>query len=1250
MACFDASTPNRSGSESQRAREVFRLLEPWQTTAKANRLFQPISLARGQHTEPPTPVGCHDTALAAFAQLGALRLDADRSTITLFGKEHEFLLAESTRTLSLQSDRIHGGADGLWIGTGSYEKDQGLSNIVLPTWIASAGRRVPVASTDHYHTAGLSPHWLIISDLRQHPDYANLFPRFSAGIRFLCTVPLTNQKGLIIGAYTVMSHVPRYGVSEDQMVFLEDMAETVSNHLESRKSILKKQNADRLIKGLGVFSQGGYSLREWWLEKLDAEQQRSRRQEQHNPAEEHQTRDQQADEDLGESYRHPRRMSGERGQHKTCGLGLDPDAPPGAAGRRTSPDATQTRDFASSRETEQVSEPDAAADTPGGTSGSHGNFDLKNATADVFSRASNLIRESMSIDGVLFLDAGFSQGKTQKTSRSRTGSVFSGSHLGTISGSSNTSESEMLTEGSVTNRDSSRERSPVASVKARRRRAQRKASTARCEALGYSSRTGSSVRNFSVPQKYLSFSQKRMEKLLELYPNGKVFNFSDDGTVDTSSGQEGSAPKILPESISFERKVNGSQAQDIGKEAELLSRLCDDARSIAFVPVWDPHREKWRAGALIWSSTPGKHFTSDEDLGYLSSFAHNISGNLLKLDMLAADQAKATFISMISHELRSPLHGVLAGAEYLLDTELAPMQREMATTVKLAGGALLDTINAILDFTKINSFAKTDDNAKGTSVLHEHNSDDADDYDSPFTDISMLTENVVNTIVAGQQYRANVKAQQREATGRSPTLVRTPQPVEQSVQVILNINHRANWNASVSAGSWVRILTNLVGNALKYTSTGYVHVKLHASEDTLTLAIQDTGTGISAEYMKHHMYTAFKQENPLASGTGLGLYIVKQLVSELSGTISMESKTEGARGTKVLVSVPVGFDGKFAAQHSRLSPPFLTSSNSPLSVAMLNPATMVRHRLRNGYTRSTRDEMLRSSVKHICEQWLRLPFQAVENIEAARSSDVCIMTQTDYQIWSSDTEGSSSDPAHGHPRILVLSERFGQDEQNAYSSNENVVFVDPPFGPSKLSRALTEIATLVGSRRQRQSMRSRPGFCDTVSSSSMFLPSSPPSTDGSATCNGSVTPVDDRSESPPDRKQRKLLLVEDNDLNMKILVAWSRKLKQPYVQATNGLEAVQAYNLEPTSFGLVLMDISMPVMDGFTATKEIRILERKLKVPRCRIVALTGVASEDARNDAEKAGIDEFFVKPASLGRMKGLIKQMLEDEEQDAS
>jgi len=117
-----------------------------------------------------------------------------------------------------------------------------------------------------------------------------------------------------------------------------------------------------------------------------------------------------------------------------------------------------------------------------------------------------------------------------------------------------------------------------------------------------------------------------------------------------------------------------------------------------------------------------------------------------------------------------------------------------------------------------------------------------------------------------------------------------------------------------------------------------------------------------------------------------------------------------------------------------------------------------------------------------------------------------------------------------------------------------------------------------------------------------------------------------------------VLCVDDNPLNLRLLTALLKSKKLPYMQASNGQEAVDAYKSAPGSFCCVLMDISMPVMDGMTATRVIREFEGQNSLSRVPIIALTGLASAAARNEAIEAGMDRFMTKPVSFAELAEII------------
>jgi CheY-like chemotaxis protein len=121
----------------------------------------------------------------------------------------------------------------------------------------------------------------------------------------------------------------------------------------------------------------------------------------------------------------------------------------------------------------------------------------------------------------------------------------------------------------------------------------------------------------------------------------------------------------------------------------------------------------------------------------------------------------------------------------------------------------------------------------------------------------------------------------------------------------------------------------------------------------------------------------------------------------------------------------------------------------------------------------------------------------------------------------------------------------------------------------------------------------------------------------------------------------KILLVDDNHINLKVLSAYMRKLQQPYDIATNGKEAVDKYSQNPCQFIGILMDISMPVMDGLEATRQIRVYEHTHNLSPSAIVALTGLAADSTHQAALESGVDVFLTKPVRLKALSDVFESL---------
>lgn len=164
------------------------------------------------------------------------------------------------------------------------------------------------------------------------------------------------------------------------------------------------------------------------------------------------------------------------------------------------------------------------------------------------------------------------------------------------------------------------------------------------------------------------------------YPKGLVMHFTKDGEISSSdeSSKDWAAkisttkPGMTPHQKEKKRVI-----------AKELIKVVPGARNIIFLGLWDFSRARWSAGCFVWSSRPERLLHAQDDLLYIKAFANVIMCEIHRLEAVVSDQAKVSFIANVSHELRSPLHGILGSIEFLQDTSaiLDPFQASMITTV-----------------------------------------------------------------------------------------------------------------------------------------------------------------------------------------------------------------------------------------------------------------------------------------------------------------------------------------------------------------------------------------------------------------------------------------------------------------------------------------------------------------------------------------------------------------------------------------
>ncbi|PWW80054.1 hypothetical protein C7212DRAFT_289241 [Tuber magnatum] len=532
--------------------------------------------------------------------------------------------------------------------------------------------------------------------------------------------------------------------------------------------------------------------------------------------------------------------------------------------------------------------------------------DVENSFLSTFGRASVLIRSSLEADGVAFVDCdlgrnyGFEANledavgqvpkpvdayRDQRPSGSRRKSGLFGYATASCSSLTNTLEGE----GFFGHRDGETEDLP-----------------------------------FSVE----ALSEPFLHSLVDCCPKGRIFTYSKgvDGECEAVELEcdIGCSGIVSTLSDSDSRSIRPGGKKVCKMQIETLKKFLPGSRSLVFVPLYDFDGNLFAVG-FAWSNSKTRVFCKDIEGTYMIAFGNSIMAEIGRLHSVSADKAKGDFISSVSHELRSPLHGILASAEFLSETNLDNFQRSFVDTVESCGRTLLDTINHVLDFSKLNSFdnrwaggEENDGDRKGRLGCTRDFANSAADVDNltADTDLSAILEEVTEGVFAGYEFRGISTPGIMEDVGKVGHLGvggRQIVGTKNDITVIMDIDRREDgWVFQTQPGALRRIFLNLGGNAIKYTDSGWVRIKLRAEDlppnlgdddekSLVTLVFTDSGKGISREFLKTKLFTPFSQENPLVSGTGLGMSIVRQIVEMLGGEIDV--KSELGKGTEVTVSL-----------------------------------------------------------------------------------------------------------------------------------------------------------------------------------------------------------------------------------------------------------------------------------------------------------------------------------------------------------
>lgn len=514
----------------------------------------------------------------------------------------------------------------------------------------------------------------------------------------------------------------------------------------------------------------------------------------------------------------------------------------------------------------------------------------------------------------------------------------------------------------------------------------------------------------------------------------------------------------------------------------------------------------------------------------------------------AANQAKSAFLATMSHEIRTPLNGVLGMTQLALQSSLTAKQRYYLANIQTSGASLLATINDILDFSKIEA---------GKIALEQTE-----------LDLDLILQSIASLMA--------------------------PRAYEKGLELVLNTAPDVPRRLMGDPLRLGQVLTNLIGNAVKFTETGEILVKTRlltcqADQARLEFTIQDTGIGLTQAQM-NLLFQPFSQADSTTSrkygGTGLGLTISQRLVRQMGGDITV--KSEYGLGTSFTFQVNL-----------RLQPGVVQPA--------LYPGLEARRILvveDHDFTR----EFLEVSLKSFGCQVLGVSTAAEALSKLAvkqpkKPFDLVILSKS----LVGEIDGLEilrrikSQPRLARLRTLLLL-RDTEIPQFPAEQTPDACLLKPVTSSSLYNTLLEVFGQAAASKTWRTEHA-------TLSASTEQL------------------------------RGKSILLVEDNEINQMVATEMLQNLGLQVTLASSGEEALQ--KVKEGIFELVLMDIQMPGMDGYQATAQIR-SDTRFSFQHLPIIALTAHALVGDREKALDSGLNDYLTKPVNADELARVLLRWL--------
>ncbi|KAL9949505.1 hypothetical protein ACHAQF_003202 [Verticillium nonalfalfae] len=1154
------------------------------------------SYPAGVPTGPPeTPFINADPALNALVQSGTSRLDCDRSFLSLIDRENHFLAAEMTRSHSIIKNQSAEN-DHIFLGVSKLETRWGVCPTAMLAFMDETGEW---AQTGPNIIANRTR--FIVNDFRVDPHFVER--PYVCGYPYMVSyleVPLVSPLGYLLGSYCVVDNKPRHFNDEPTIAIMNEIASGIMSYLELKKTEQMRHRAEQLIGSLSAF--------------VGCKPDPTPHPPKFSPQSKHPSFDS-VETDQTDTFSAMNLSSASPASSfatpdasflsSVPSSGIPLTAPPDGPGETL---LDQKVNDAKDRKAAGQHLPSSVSDVLESRDvGFSGSANLRST----FFRAASMMRQAMNMDGFMFLDAA--------------PSVYV-----------DTSDPLGCDRNSNNHGPHSEAEGPYCAVVAQATVDQRE--------------------DKSLQPPPPGLPEATLQRLIRRHPRGHVFSADEFGPIDEHYGPGKPCPSG--------RRASADSIGLTDDVSRLFSAL-PAAKYIIFLPLWHFQRECWYAAALGWVADPTRAIEV-ADISLVSAFGNSVMAEVSRWEALAASRAKSNFVSSISHELRSPLHGVLASSELLREGISDPSLKPALDMLDSCGNTLLDTFNHLLNHAiAINAGKNPQTPAAELRIA----------------DLGETIEDVVEAVHVSHGYE---NAFSPSAHSKDDHSADSPKAQESSqarpLLVSLNIQEKTAWKMRTDVGAWKRIIMNVFGNAMKYTPAGHIEVSLRKTRkpdshgrlrDYITFSVEDTGLGISSDYLKYQLFTPFSQENTHAAGMGLGLSIVQQLARGLGGAVNVKSSV--GVGTLVEVLVPLQEDDEstpvsLLATHDVQA---LHGNNkyhqlAGQTICLITPESFasVLHST-SGITAETQN---RSAA---VERALRSSAGGNLGMNVILATADHPVPDADVYFLDDDTTGApsslsafvSATNSKATPLTLLCPGAGSTSCPKTYvGKKQSCAHLHLPLGPRKLASAI-QAALTVAPKSLISECTSAPSLPEAIpSASELHAPPLSAEETQPLPKDIAILQAADQHDAPPangttldaaspvtsgtKQKSLHLLLVDDNPINIKLLTTVIRKMNHTFATASNGLEAVELYEKslgEGRLFDLVFMDISMPVMNGFEATREIRRLEGRAGAIRCKIVVLTGLSSASDRKEAVASGSDMFLTKPVKLGKVREVLDQELE-------